>query len=203
MSDSLRPHGLQHTRVPCPSLSLSLLKLMPIDLVMLFNHLILCFLHTGSHLCFTAQLYELKTLKAETYDNHRMPLICFPSFRNVLACHISSVLKTVSQIVFVFLISSGDVNLRYSTLDITRSAQFNFITCIFQQKPRLVQSKPNTTVLSNSQLNKNKTGLSIAPSKAAKWLSLNNEYCVHTAQPIMSQPFCQILLISHSQLTLL
>ena len=44
MSDSLRPHGLQHTRVPCPSLSLSLLKLMPIDLVMLFNHLILCHL---------------------------------------------------------------------------------------------------------------------------------------------------------------
>ena len=38
----LRPHGLQHTRLPCPSLSLSLLKLVSIDSVMLSNHLILC-----------------------------------------------------------------------------------------------------------------------------------------------------------------
>ena len=42
MFNSLRPHGLQHTRLPCPSLSLSLLKLMSIELVMLSNHLILC-----------------------------------------------------------------------------------------------------------------------------------------------------------------
>ena len=145
------------------------------------NFCFLLFLFNFFHISHIFLFHGLETLKAETYDNHRMPLICFPSFRNVLPCHISSVLKTVSQIVFVFLISSGDVNLRYSTLDITRSAQFNFITCIFQQRPRLVQSIPITTVLSNSQLNKNKTGLFIAPSIAAKWLSLNNEYCVHTA----------------------
>ena len=43
MSDSLRPHWLQHTRLPCPSpISLSLPKLMSIKLVMLSNHLILC-----------------------------------------------------------------------------------------------------------------------------------------------------------------
>ena len=51
VSDSLRPHGLQHARLPCPSptprvysnsCSLSLLKLMFIELVMPFNHLILC-----------------------------------------------------------------------------------------------------------------------------------------------------------------
>ena len=43
MSDSLRPHGLQHTRLPCPSLSSrSLLKLMSIELVVPSNHLILC-----------------------------------------------------------------------------------------------------------------------------------------------------------------
>ena len=52
-SNSLRPHGLQHTRLPCPSptpgacsnscpLSQSLLKLMSIKLVMLSNHLLLC-----------------------------------------------------------------------------------------------------------------------------------------------------------------
>ena len=40
VSDSLRPHGLQHSRLPCPFQSL--LKLMSIESVMLSNHLILC-----------------------------------------------------------------------------------------------------------------------------------------------------------------
>ena len=38
----LRPHGLQHARLPCPSPSPSLPKFMSIDSVMPFNHLILC-----------------------------------------------------------------------------------------------------------------------------------------------------------------
>ena len=42
MSNSLRPHGLQHTRLLCPSISWSLLKLMSIESVMPSNHLILC-----------------------------------------------------------------------------------------------------------------------------------------------------------------
>ena len=46
MSDSLQPHGLQHTRLPCPCPSItniqSLLKLMSITSVMPPNHLILC-----------------------------------------------------------------------------------------------------------------------------------------------------------------
>ena len=43
MSDSLRPHGLQHARLPCPSPTPgSLLKLMSIESVMPSNHLILC-----------------------------------------------------------------------------------------------------------------------------------------------------------------
>ena len=42
MSDSLQPHGLQHTRLPCPANSQSLLKLMFIESVMPSNHLILC-----------------------------------------------------------------------------------------------------------------------------------------------------------------
>ena len=42
MSDSLGPHGLQYARLPCPSPSASLLKLMPIELVMPSSHLILC-----------------------------------------------------------------------------------------------------------------------------------------------------------------
>ena len=42
ISDSLWPHGLQCTRLPCPSLSPSLLKFMSIESVMPSNHLILC-----------------------------------------------------------------------------------------------------------------------------------------------------------------
>ena len=41
MSDSWRPHGLQQTRLLCPTTSQSLLKFMSILSVMLSNHLIL------------------------------------------------------------------------------------------------------------------------------------------------------------------
>ena len=41
---TLRPQGLQHTRLPRPSLSPSLLKLMSIESVMPANHLIFCHL---------------------------------------------------------------------------------------------------------------------------------------------------------------
>ena len=42
MSDSLQPHGLQYTRLPCPSPNQELLKLMPTESVMPSNHLVLC-----------------------------------------------------------------------------------------------------------------------------------------------------------------
>ena len=42
LSDSLRPHGLQHARLPCPSPTWSLPKLMSIESVMPSNHLIFC-----------------------------------------------------------------------------------------------------------------------------------------------------------------
>ena len=42
MSDCLRPHGLEHARLPCPSLPPCLLKLMCIKSVIPPNHLILC-----------------------------------------------------------------------------------------------------------------------------------------------------------------
>ena len=43
MSDSVRPHGLQNGRLPCPiTNSQSLLKLMYIESVMPSNHFILC-----------------------------------------------------------------------------------------------------------------------------------------------------------------
>ena len=42
VSDSLQPHRLQHTRPPCPSPTLSSLKLMSIKSVMPSSHFILC-----------------------------------------------------------------------------------------------------------------------------------------------------------------
>ena len=42
MSNSLRPHGLQHARPPCITNSRSLPKLMSTESVMPSNHLILC-----------------------------------------------------------------------------------------------------------------------------------------------------------------
>ena len=42
VSNSLQPHGLQHTRLPCPLLICSLLKLLSIELVMPSNYLIFC-----------------------------------------------------------------------------------------------------------------------------------------------------------------
>ena len=45
VSDSLRPHGLQHARPPCPSPSPRVhSSSCPFELVMPFNHLILCHL---------------------------------------------------------------------------------------------------------------------------------------------------------------
>ena len=42
VSDSLRTHGLQHARPPCPSPTPRLLKFMSIESVMPSNHVILC-----------------------------------------------------------------------------------------------------------------------------------------------------------------
>ena len=42
MSNSLRPHGLQHTRPPCPSPTPGVYSDLPIESVMPSNHLILC-----------------------------------------------------------------------------------------------------------------------------------------------------------------
>ena len=42
VSDYLQPHGLQHTRPPCPSPTSGVYSLMSIESVMPSNHLILC-----------------------------------------------------------------------------------------------------------------------------------------------------------------
>ena len=42
MSDSLQPHGLQHARLPCPSVCPGFLKFISIESTTPFNQLILC-----------------------------------------------------------------------------------------------------------------------------------------------------------------
>ena len=42
VSDTLRPHGLKHTRLPCPSPTPRVYSVMSIESVMPPNHLILC-----------------------------------------------------------------------------------------------------------------------------------------------------------------
>ena len=48
----MRPHGVQHTRLPFVTISWSLLKLMSTESVMLTNHLILCHRLLLLHLIF-------------------------------------------------------------------------------------------------------------------------------------------------------
>ena len=75
-SDSLQPHGLQLSRLPCPSPtpnSRSLLKLISIELVMPFNHLILCRLHLKWIMNNT-----INCIKKRGKKNHRQVLKHFP-----------------------------------------------------------------------------------------------------------------------------
>ena len=50
MSDSLRSHGLQHSRLPCPSPSLGVCPRASVESEMPFNHLILCQFLSGAWL---------------------------------------------------------------------------------------------------------------------------------------------------------
>ena len=71
-SDSLRPHGLQHARTPCPSPIPSLLKLMSIESVMPVmssNHLILCW-----PLCLLPSIFpNIRIFLNETVFNIKWP----------------------------------------------------------------------------------------------------------------------------------
>ena len=72
VSNSLQPHGLQHTRLPCPSPhSRSLLKLMSIESVMSSNHLILC------HPPFSSRL---QSFPASVFSNDSVLHIRWPKY---------------------------------------------------------------------------------------------------------------------------
>ena len=72
MSNSLQPHGLQHARLPCPSRTpRRLLKLMSIELVMPFNHLIFC--HT---LLFLPSIFP----SIRVFSNESVLLIRWPKY---------------------------------------------------------------------------------------------------------------------------
>ena len=81
MSNSLQLCGLQHARLPCPSSSLSLLKLMSIELMMLSNHPILCRLGGNRHVewCVVSRLYLSHALSQKATEG------CAQSKREVKA----------------------------------------------------------------------------------------------------------------------
>ena len=72
MSNSLRSHGLQHARLPCPLLSEGSLRFMSIELVMPPNHLILCcpFLFLPSIFC------SIRVFCSESALHMRWPKCC-------------------------------------------------------------------------------------------------------------------------------
>ena len=89
MSDSLWPFGLQHTRLPCPSLSPSFLKLMSIESVMLSIHLILCY-----HLSPPAfNLSQYQSLFQWVYSSIRSPKYWSVSFSNHLSNECSGLIS--------------------------------------------------------------------------------------------------------------
>ena len=77
MSDFLQPHGLQHTRLHCPSLSLGVcsnsyplsLLYVSIESVVPFNHLVLC--HTL--LLLPSIFHSIKVLSSESVLPMRWP----------------------------------------------------------------------------------------------------------------------------------
>ena len=58
MSNPLRPHGLQHTRLPCPSTTPGAFKLMSIESMLPSNHLILCHPFSSCLQSFPASLFQ-------------------------------------------------------------------------------------------------------------------------------------------------
>ena len=85
MSNSLRPRGLQPSRLPCPSSkSRSLLKLVSVELVMPSNHLILCCplpllpsIFSGSTLDLPLLVFFLIPVSDLDSTNYKAFQICF------------------------------------------------------------------------------------------------------------------------------
>ena len=81
VSDSLQPHGPQHARLPCPPL----LKFMPIESVMLSNHLIWYF-----HLKVRVSRSVVSDSATPwTVDYHSPPSWDFPGKSTGVGCHLS------------------------------------------------------------------------------------------------------------------
>ena len=76
MSDCLRPHELQHARLPCPSPTGSLPKLMSIESVMPYSHLIL----HHPHLLLPSVFPSIRVFSNESVLPIRWPKYCSFSF---------------------------------------------------------------------------------------------------------------------------
>ena len=70
MSNSLRPHGLQHTRLPCPTpTSRAFFKLVSNESVISSNHLILC----RPHLLLPSIFLSIRVFSSESILHIRWP----------------------------------------------------------------------------------------------------------------------------------
>ena len=77
MSNSLRPHGLQHVRTPCPSPTPRVYsKLISIESVMPSNHLILC----HPHFLLSSISPSIRVFSNESVLRIRWPKYCSFSF---------------------------------------------------------------------------------------------------------------------------
>ena len=84
MSDSLQSIRLQHARLPCPSLSQSLVKRMSIESVMPSNYLILC-----HHLLLSPLIFpSIGVFSSDSVLHLRWPKYWSFSFRSVFAMNI-------------------------------------------------------------------------------------------------------------------
>ena len=76
VSSSLQPHGLQHARLPCPSVCQSLLRLMSIESETTSNHFILC----GPPLLWPSIFPSIRVFSNESALHIRWPKYCSFSF---------------------------------------------------------------------------------------------------------------------------
>ena len=89
MSNSLQLHGLQHARLPCLTISRSLLKLMSVELVMPSNHLILCHLL----LLLPSIVPSIRVFSCELALRIRWPNYWCFNFRSVLPMNIQGLIS--------------------------------------------------------------------------------------------------------------
>ena len=117
MSDSLWPHGLQHARLPCPSPSHSLRKLMSIESVMPANHPVLC--------CPLLQIFSSPTLHVKNIEKNYEKTI-FTDALGMKMIAVSAVTGRVGNYVLLYFVTGSGLG-----------ATSLFIICLYFLKEKI------------------------------------------------------------------